>query len=99
MPTIVQFESRTGNLIMFKEHAIPLLKLMGLTGAIPSAILPNEILDALRRARAHPSLSQSSMTSENNQNNEINIPLNMRAKPLFDLLERAEARNCEVMWR
>ena len=84
---------------MFKEHAIPLLKLMGLTGAIPSAILPNEILDALRRARAHPSLSQSSMTSENNQNNEINIPLNMRAKPLFDLLERAEARNCEVMWR
>ena len=99
MPTIVQFESRTGNLIMFKEHAIPLLKLMGLTGAIPSAILPNEILDALRRARAHPSLSQSSMTSENNQNNEINIPLNMRAKPPFDLLERAEARNCEVMWR
>ena len=84
---------------MFKEHAIPLLKLMGLTGAIPSAILPNEILDALRRARAHPSLSQSSMTSENNQNNELNIPLNMRAKPLFDLLERAEARNCEVMWR
>ena len=99
MPTIVQFESRTGNLIMFKEHAIPLLKLMGLTGAVPSAILPNEILDALRRARAHPSLSQSSMTSENNQNNEINIPLNTRAKPLFDLLERAEARNCEVMWR
>ena len=99
MPTIVQFESRTGNLIMFKEHAIPLLKLMGLTGAIPSAILPNEILDALKRARAHPSLSQSSMTSENNQNNEINIPLNTRAKPLFDLLERAEARNCEVMWR
>lgn len=84
---------------MFKEHAIPLLKLMGLTGAVPSAILPNEILDALRRARAHPSLSQSSMTSENNQNNEINIPLNTRAKPLFDLLERAEARNCEVMWR
>ena len=99
MPTIVQFESRTGNLIMFKEHAIPLLKLMGLSGEIPSAILPKDILDALRRARAHPSLSQSSMTSENNQNNEINIPLNMRAKPLFDLLERAEARNCEVMWR
>ena len=99
MPTIVQFESRTGNLIMFKEHAIPLLKLMGLTGAVPSAILPNEILDALRCARAHPSLSQSPMNSENNQNNKINIPLNTRAKPLFDLLERAQARNCEVMWR
>ncbi|MDA1331288.1 MAG: DUF1840 family protein [Proteobacteria bacterium] len=98
MPKIVQFESRIGNLIMFKEHAIPLLKLMGLSGAIPSAILPNDILDALRRARAHPSLSQSFMNDDNNQNNEINIPLNTRSKPLFDLFERAEARKCEVIW-
>ena len=99
MPTIVQFESRTGNLIMFKEHAIPLLKLMGLSGEIPSAILPKDILNALRRARAHPSLSQSPPNKENSHNAEINISLNTRAKPLFDLLERAEARNCEVMWR
>jgi len=99
MATLVHFESRIGNLIMFRHHATQLLKIMGLSGEVPSAILPDEISVALSRAREHPSLKDSLKDENKPTNNDNNIDLNTRAKPLFDLLERAKSRNCEVMWR
>lgn len=99
MSALVHFESRVGNLIMFKQHATELLKLMGLSGDAPSAILPKDISLALTRAREHPLLADSLKGENKSQQTDNKINLKTRAKPLFDLLERAKSRNCEVMWR
>ena len=53
MSALVHFESRVGNLIMFKQHATQLLKLMGLSGDTPSAILPEDISLALTLSLIH----------------------------------------------
>lgn len=84
---------------MFKQHAIQLLKLMGLSGEVPSAILPKDISVAITRAREHPSFVDYSKSDSASKNNDSDVNLRTRAKPLFDLLERAKSRNCEVMWR
>ena len=99
MSALVHFESRVGNLIMFKQHATQLLKLMGLSGDTPSAILPEDISLALTRAREHPSLVHYPSNDSKSKDNDSDVNLRTRAKPLFDLLERAKSRNCEVMWR
>ncbi|MFL2667867.1 MAG: DUF1840 domain-containing protein [Burkholderiales bacterium] len=98
MSALVHFESRIGNLIMFKQHATQLLQLMGLSGEVPSAILPEDISVALTRAREHPSLINCSKSDSKSAYNDNNVNLRTRAKPLFDLLERAKSQNCEVIW-
>ena len=99
MATIVQFESRIGNLIMFKQHAVQLLKLMGLSGKIPSAIKPIDIQNAVNMARAHPALASNLSQHSDKSDTETNISLRVRATPLLDLMDRAQIRNCEVIWR
>ncbi|MDG1226022.1 MAG: DUF1840 family protein [Burkholderiales bacterium] len=99
MATIVQFESRIGNLIMFKQHAVQLLKLMGLSGEIPSAIKPIDIQNAVNMARSHPALASNLSQHSDKSDTETNISLRVRATPLLDLMDRAQIRNCEVIWR
>lgn len=97
MSTIVQFESRAGNLIMFKEHAVPILKGMGLSGEIPSAILPDDIERALDLIHECAFMKIDDHVDDNQ--NKARISQKTRALPLIELLVRAQKRKCEVIWR
>jgi hypothetical protein len=102
---LVHFESDVGNLTMFGDVAVKLLKMMGHSGTVPSAILPRDIPAALARLEsalqtAEPAEAARSAAQGTSQGErEPPVSLRRRAHPLIELLTRAQKRDCEVMWR
>ena len=82
---------------MFKEHAVPILKEMGLSGEIPSAILPDDIERALDLIHECAFMKIDDHVDDNQ--NKARISQKTRALPLIELLVRAQKRKCEVIWR
>lgn len=100
---LVKFDSDVGTLMMFRDVAVQLLKSMGHTGEVPSAILPEDIPAALVRLKASAATQQSAdpplTTAASAPEAELPVSLKQRAFPLIELLERAAKRKCEVIWR
>lgn len=80
---------------MFEEVAIALLKRMGHSGTVPSAILAEDIPQALARLRG--ALAQEPAEAPP-QEGEERVTMSRRAYPLIKMLEAAQAQGCEVMW-
>jgi hypothetical protein len=101
---LVKFDSDVGTLTIFGDVAVQLLKSMGHTGEVPSAILPEDIPAALTRLKA-AAVSQAvspeaaRATSAGDPEHELPVTLKQRAFPLIELLERAAKEECEVLWR
>lgn len=99
---LVKFDSDVGGLTMFGDIAVKLLKMMGHTGTVPSALLPEDIPAALERLRGALDRAEPQAQRENDENDNAREPpvsLKRRAHPLIELLERAAREGCEVMWR
>lgn len=101
---LVKFQSEVGTLTMFDDVAVPLLKLMGHSGTVPSAIMPEDIPAAVGRLKAavaaQPDAPDPAAAKQGDDDErEIPVSLRQRAFPLIELLERAAKRDCEVMWR
>ena len=101
---LVRFDSDAGTLTMFGEVAVQLLKAMGHTGAVPSAMLPEDIPAAIERLKAAAAVQADTASNEGAQaavgdENELPVSIKQRAFPLIELLERAAKRKCEVLWR
>jgi hypothetical protein len=89
---------------MFGDVAIHLLKLMGHSGTVPSAIRAEDVGDALRRLRAAveagAQLPEPEEPKEDeDEESEPRVSLAHRATPLIRLLEAAEQADCDVMWK
>jgi hypothetical protein len=101
---LVTFKSDAyANIMMFGDAAHRLLKMMGHSGTIPSAILAEDVpaaLDRLKRAieegksRSQEPGSESRDTDADDQT----ISLTYRAIPLIELLTAAAKKHCDVMW-
>lgn len=90
------------NITMFGDVAVRLIKMMGHSGTVPSAILAADIpnaLDRLKRALAHelPEEADSETGSEEDEYDSVDIT--KRAYPLITMLQDAAKANCNVMWR
>lgn len=101
---LVKFDSDVGTLTMFGAVAVSLLKAMGHTGAVPSAILPEDIPAAVERLKAAAAVQadaadKAGVRPAGNHENELPVSIKQRAFPLIELLERAAKRKCEVLWR
>jgi len=101
---LVRFDSDVGTLTMFGEVAEQLLKAMGHTGAIPSAILPEDIPAAIERLKAAAAAQPDAPSNESaraagGDAHELPVSIKQRAFPLIELLERAAKQKCEVLWR
>lgn len=100
---LIQFDSECGSLSMFGDVAVQLLKLMGHSGTVPSAILARDIpgaVERLERGLATASLPPAPASGERAADeNEVRVSLKQRAYPLLELLKRAAAKNCDVMWK
>jgi hypothetical protein len=99
---LVRFESEVGNLTMFGDVAVKLLKMMGHSGTVPSAIRPQDIPAALARLEGaldaqpdHGARAPGAAEDEREQP----VSLKRRAFPLIELLGRAARNDCEVMWK
>ena len=99
---LVKFETDIGSFTMFGEIAVTLLKMMGHSGTVPSAILARDIpaaLDRLNQALAGHSDPAPSPAPNGEARPEPPVALRTRAWPLIDLLTRAAERNADVTWR
>jgi hypothetical protein len=97
---LVKFDSRAGTLTMFGDVAVQLLKLMGHTGTIPSALLAADIPAAVERLERGLAAGAPAPQAAPDGEPEGTTPvsLKMRAYPLIELLERAAAKGVDVMW-
>jgi hypothetical protein len=99
---LVKFESDAGSFTMFGEVAVTLLRMMGHSGTVPSAILAPDIpaaLERLQAALAGYHEPPAPPEQDSGERKEPPVSLRTRAYPLIDLLTRAAARNADVMWR
>ncbi len=102
---LVTFETQAhANITMFGEVAVTLLKLMGLSGTVPGALLAADVpaaLERLRRAVAEQPdmpLDPAREPGTKNTGEEHHVSLGHRALPLIKLLEDAATTGQNVMW-
>lgn len=92
------------NITMFGDDALYLLKLMGHSGTVPSAILAADVPDALNKltqaierekTKSLPMLK----TSGEDEDDDSAVSIVHRALPLMALLQDAIKHKCNVMWK
>jgi hypothetical protein len=100
---LIKFDSEVGSFTMAGNVAVQLLKVMGHSGTVPSAILPGDIPRALARLKAavdaSPGTAAESSADDETGQKEGPVSLRQRAFPLIDLLTRAAEKGAEVMWK
>jgi hypothetical protein len=96
---LVKFDSEAGQILMFGDVAVALLKMMGQSGVVPGAIvaadIPNAVAQLKRNVEAqahHP------RARRDDEKEEPDVSLRQRAVPLIELLERAAKQAKNVMW-
>jgi hypothetical protein len=93
---LIRFDSKVGGFTMFGDIALTLLKAMGHSGAVPSALLAKDIPAALKRLEA--TLAAAPVPAGDEAGKEAKVSLRQRAYPLIDLLERAAKAGADVVW-
>ena len=93
----ITFHSKAaGDFMMSGEIAISLLKKMGHSGTVPSAIMSEDIAQALEKLKA--AMSVEPVGAVDSDGDEPPVSLSRRAYPLVKMLEASIAEDCEVMW-
>jgi hypothetical protein len=101
---LVTFQTKAySNITMFGDVALKLLKLMGRSGTVPSAIEPEDIPNALQGLRNGIAAEKAAVTREpesetQDEDAEEHVSLRNRALPLIELLEAAEQEHVPVIW-
>jgi hypothetical protein len=98
---LVRFRSNAGDITMFGDVALSLIRMMGHSGTVPSALLARDIPQALERlkqgvAAAPPPPPQSS--EDEDRKEEPPVSLQQRAFPLIELMERCAKNGYDVLW-
>ena len=102
---LVTFKTEAyASITMFGDVAVALLKLMGHSGTVPGALMPEDIPDALERLKtgvaANPdaTLDPQGDKGDDDEEERPHVSLANRALPLIELLQAAQADNKHVMW-
>ncbi|MTW22559.1 DUF1840 domain-containing protein [Allochromatium palmeri] len=101
---LIRFETPAyATITMFGDVAVTLIKLMGHSGAVPGALLAEDVPAALARLKnavaEHPDATLDPDTPNQHQGDESqHVSLAHRALPLIELLEAAARDGENVMW-
>ena len=100
---LVTFRSTAwGNVTMFGDVAVALLKMMGHSGTVPSALLARDVPAALARLKqqlASGAQEEHVGTPSDDDDAEEPVGLERRAYPLIEMLSAAAAQEADVMWQ
>lgn len=99
---LVTFSTDVGDITMFGNDAVTLLKMMGHSATIPGAILAADVPAALKRLKtAIEAEAPPAPTDEDNidDTDEPTVSLAHRGLPLIKLLTAAAKEGCDVMWK
>lgn len=100
---LIKFESEhSGDFVMLSDVALPLLKMMGMSGNTEGAVSEANLATAL--ATLESSLQKADQTGnkpddDDDDEEETPIGLSTRASPLLDMLRKAKQEGGHVMWR
>lgn len=91
------------NITMFGDVAVELLRMMGHSGTVPSAINPEDIPAALERLEAalaarEPEPAETAARDDEDQLGGRRVSLRNRAYPLVELMKAAHREQVPVMW-
>ena len=99
---LITFKCKSyGNIPMLGDVAISLIKLMGHSGTVPGAISAEDIPEALsllKKGLENTSSLEALNVSSQDDDEEPEVGLALRAFPLIELLTNAEKEKCNVMW-
>lgn len=95
----------SGNVTMFGDIGLQMLKMMGHSGTVPGAILAKDVPQALKlleaaieqeKKNAQPTID----LDDDDEESAIELPVSLvnRAIPLIALLRAAADEECDVMW-
>ena len=87
------------DITMFGDVALALLKMMGHSGTVPSAILSEDVPAALSRLTAGIEAAKAAPSVDDEDEDEPQVSLSNRAMPLINLLTAAAQEGCDVMWK
>ena len=97
---LVTFTTKAyADITMFGDVAVSLLKMMGHSGTVPSAITAEDLPAALERLTAALNSQTNSQPIENSNDDEPEVSLHTRAIPLIELLNAAIKEKADVMWQ
>ena len=99
---LVTFTTKAyADITMFGDVAVTLLKMMGHSGTVPSAILAADVPAALSRLTAAVEAEQAAPPVDGVDEDDGDPPVSLthRALPLIDLLTAAAREGCDVMWK
>jgi hypothetical protein len=85
------------NITMFGDVALTMLKMMGHSGTVPSAILAADVPVALSRLTA--AIDAENASPPVADEDESVVSMANRGLPLIDLLTAAAKSGCNVMWK
>ena len=96
---IVTFRTKSfADITMFGDVAVTLLKLMGHSGTVPSAVNAEDIPAYLKKLD-HGLGRYQEMNDADSDSDEPAVGLQTRAKPLVDLMRSAHENNDSVSWK
>jgi len=88
-----------GNITMFGDVAVRLLKMMGHSGTVPSALLARDIPAALARLRRElAAAGDEPAPAQKDPDGEPPVGIRLRAYPLIEMLEAAEKDEADILW-
>ena len=87
------------DITMFGDVAKTLLKMMGHSGTVPSAILAEDVPAALSRLTTAIEAAKAAPSVDDEDEDEPQVSLSNRAWPLINLLTAAAKEDCDVMWK
>ena len=97
---LVTFTTKAyADITMFGDIAIALLKMMGHSGTVPSAILAADVPAALSRLTAAINAGKAPPATGGKGADDAAVSMAHRALPLIELLTAAAKENCDVMWK
>ncbi len=86
------------NITMFGNDALSMLKIMGHSGTIPSAILAEDVPAALSRLVAAVDAAKAEQPAQEKDADATDVSLVNRGLPLIELLTAAVRAKSNVMW-
>jgi len=87
------------DITMFGDVAIAMLKMMGHSGTVPSAIRAEDVPETLRQLKAAVEAGNTLPPHVGKDTDEPVVSTAHRALPLIDLLTAAAKDGCGVMWK
>ncbi len=96
---LIRFHSKTDGFTIQGDIGVALLRLMGMSGTVPGALLAQDVAPALERLRQAIAAGEPVERPAGDEAEAgYRVSLTARAFPLVQLLENAARRGSEVVW-